>query len=283
MINTKSALNYIKDGYSRVIDFAERYLSPYTLELVHVAIPIIAINGANLALGGPQSLRDITLSQTPLIVARAASAVGSMIYLIKFMRQHLTKPYIDQSIINTVNHSKGKNKSVLIIQSTTDHNGALTNFEIKNAFKTLAKDFSIDLIQEYSKNRIQNKMRGSKRYDKIIINGHGNSGLIELSQNCRLTFHSEKTITWLKDHLKQGGTIALWSCKTGKGGFNIARHISYLIPHAKVYAPSTSINCFKGWEIDDDLNLSFNNGCFRKGKDITRIYQNGVLIRDGDA
>ncbi len=68
-------------------------------------------------------------------------------------------------------------------------------------------------------------------------------------------------------------------CSAGKGEENIAREISRACPKATIYAAIDSIHVIVGADYEEDAIPAFNDGRCRKGKDITRIYRNGVSIR----
>lgn len=249
-----------------------------TLEVLSSLVATVASIASLSYLVIDSVITSIPLSNTKILGGLAMFGVT----LLSLRRLKNIKPKLEQQALRTLTEaSKTNHQSMLIFQSSSDHNGAFQVGIPKkfNLFQRLAERYSIKILEITSKAQLQSEMgKNSTQYDRILFRAHGGPEGMRLAASTFLTQNSQRAFAWLNDHIKDNGIIELVSCSTGKGTENIARTISRACPKATVYAPGDQLHIM-GINYDESLMPSFNDySPFGKGKDITRVYKNGDLI-----
>lgn len=263
--------------YQNVIDFTQKYIKPQwidKLETCGVLAASAALSFVCLSALSPSSLSySLMNAYTSVCIA----SVG-----ITLFNKYLKGPAIEQKIEKIVENSKDDQKpKALFIHSQNDHNGALTYYHANvETYQKCASKYAIDRIRGFSYEE-RFKVQG-KKYDIISILSHGHPSSIAVDGRdffSTLNHFSSKKINFLAARVKPWGKIILEACSTAKGENNIAQHISECIPYATVYGSSSLIYNGVGTEYDPNMTPSFNDGILCKGKDTTRIYRCGYLVR----
>lgn len=258
---------FIQDKYQKCINYAQMFISPFSLELAETAFSVM-VPGALAA----------ECASNPIFKAAAAIGFGVLGHHLHY--KYLKIPAIEQNIKRIVEGSKAEDKpTALFIHTKNDHNGAFTCMHsTADVYRTCAKEFSIDRIRGFS---YEEKMKvQGKKYDIIVILAHGHPASISMDGEgffFGLHKHSSKSLNFLANRLKEGGKIILDSCSTAAGDENIAKCISERVPHATVFGSSAVVYGNVGVEFAPSMTPRFNDGRFWKGKDTTCIYQAGSI------
>lgn len=280
------------DLYARGINITKRYIEARTIDKIECFAGCFFA----LSLWGPLSILGCLL---PPIAKRVfETAIVSSVFFItihsnKLYYKHIKIPYIEKEFQNTIKTSQSNQKSALIWRELiSNSNNNFSEFSQHHHLlntKKLAENYSLKVLTNFSEDELaHNRDFEYKKFDRIILNAHGDKNHICVEPI--LTRYSNKELKWLNAHIEDGGIIVLESCCTGEGRDNIAREISFACPKATVYAPSGPIQASE-IEYDNNLVPSFKSenilallsfGWFGETHDITRLYQNGRLLRDRD-
>jgi hypothetical protein len=275
--------------YARAIRFAKKYYSPERVDRGEVNLTIIAssviatLNSTCLLLYYGEELK--TPEANPLIYTAKVSKIA-FIALINWLaigvigffglwRAHTfntKRPFIERQMVKIAQDSKNSPKSLLILHSQEDFFGALSTHAEVSRLEKLAKTHSIEFIPVSLKAQI--KTENGRRYDVVLIKGHGSSTETALASDLKVSMDDKESYEWVNQLVKEGGKIILFSCSTAKGEENIARKISAACPKATLYAASEKVNSIDGIAYDEEGTPQFK----WEGKDITKIYLGGNQI-----
>lgn len=218
-------------------------------------------------------------------VSMLTFALGSErgLLLVKNFIDSFTKRAIETNITSIAERSKkNRDLSLLVIRSTVDPNGSLSNHSTLKRYEQFAKKYSIDLISGTSKKIVQSLMASNdKQYDMILIEGHGDSKSIYLAEGYSLTKKSTATLNWIDRHIKPGGSVVIEACNAAEGPDNITRTISAACRGVRVYAAAKTVSSTDGIEYDDRYIPTFtsNSDSLTAPKiNSTRRYENGYLL-----
>ncbi len=240
----------------------------------HTCVDQIELLGSVLI---PFALVSVCFSN---LMWQVAGGLGCGVLNSYLYHRFIKQPQIEREIEEIVEKSKGKDKSALMIHTTTDHNRAFSSFHtVARVYDACSQNHSMDRIRGAT---YQEKVKvKDTKYDVIVLMAHGDSRSIKIDEGMSGTVTLDtvcqhKAVTFLSSRLKKGGALILSSCETGKGDENVARAISKRIPHATVFASSDKISP-RGEEFDEDMIPKFNGGSFCKRRGTTRVYQAGEL------
>lgn len=272
--------------YGRTINFTRQYLKPSKIDRIEILAILITVQFTTAILG--KYTTSLLLDHSDISNSQISNkgflihATLAIILSIGYLKRHVERikhPFIKKEIQYIIESSKKNKQSMLIFHTTCDPDGAFMNHHKLALYEKLAEKYSLEILEGFSKSEIQAAMEvNHKKYDRIDFHAHAGPQSIELAADAYLVKNSKRTLNWLNSHIQDGGIICLDGCSAGKGEENIARDISRACPKATIYAAKDTISGIVGVEYEDDAIPVFNNGMSCKGKDITRIYQNGISI-----
>lgn len=272
--------------YERAVHFAQKYISPSTLEkvessLIHGTACVPFVMGALSQVSNNNDSNEFGAPSLSQMCAGTAIIFGGMaagMLAIMEFNKRVKTPYVKHEIKRAIENSKDSPKTKLIFQTAIDPLGSFSTHVEVSRYQQLAKTHKINVLSSEKDSILTIRMKQNKeKYDMIVIKGHSDSENIALTRNFYLKSHSSKNMKWFNDHIKDGGIIALECCSAGNGMENVARELSKACPNAYLYASSEDIDVVDGIQYDKDGNPTFNNGICCKGKDKTRLYRSGRL------
>lgn len=274
--------------YARLIHFAKQHASLKTIEgiessLVHAStcIPFTFAALAAMKATSDRKMYDYSPPSWGELASLAATVIGGiaigMMGVIQFNKR-VKSPFIKHQIENAVNSSKKCSKTMLVFKTSVDPFGAFSTHLEVSRYERFAKTHSIKILSAETEIPLQVKMNTIKdEFDLIVIKGFANANSICLAPGILLTEESKHMHRWFKKHLKENGIIAIEGSNTGEGKENIAQALSKVCKGASVYASSSNVDVIDGIEYDEEGVPSYSNGCWSKGENMTRLYQDGRL------
>ena len=270
------ALPQAQDLYAKAMHLAKQYIQPGTLDWIELLGPGFVGAGYQVFLEGFSSLIRLPNLKECIMTVGALGTIA-------LYQKYLKIPFIKREIQAVIESSKKNDQTVLIFRSFSADWIAFKTHSNLDKYQKLGKNFSIEVFESSSKqdrHYSQDQLASQKKkYNRIDFHNHGSPDCLQLGPGDIISTGSIGFFEWLNDRIKPGGTIVLDVCQAGKGLENIARCISKFCPEATVLASSDDIHGYLGSEYDRHGTPSFNNGTFFKGKDITRIYRDGNLVK----
>ena len=279
-----SGLLSAKSTYERAVSFAHTYFTPWQVDAIEMfGAPVIGITVGlfQLVFSKEKVSRNIFLSKKEWFAIGALSVAA---YAVKqIFNKYIRSPYLQDQYKRIIEISKEKQSVMLVFYSNKTHAFELNHRQI-GEFERLSKRYKLHVANFFSYENTQTFQQRinfyDQKFDRIDIMAHGSQDAIYLNNATVISHGSTTFFNWLNNHLIENGTIVLNSCCTGAGEENIAKTISTNCPTAKIYASSKIVSSLLGTDLSgNDLLPIFNDGRWLlKGKNTTRVYQNGQLI-----
>lgn len=112
-----------------------------------------------------------------------------------------------------------------------------------------------------------------EHYDEVEIHAHSNPDHIAFGS---YLINKGNLAEWKRmgNAIRPGGKLTFYGCNAGQGMNNIAQKVSFLAPHATIYASEEYVYMHDHYRKDAKGNPDFQN---ENGLDVLRIYKNGEL------
>jgi hypothetical protein len=184
--------------------------------------------------------------------------------------------FIAEEISTLVKASETNDKSALLIRPATDQRETFTFHTEPSVIQQSTKNHKIRHISVSSAKQMREEMNSdTSTYDKVILRSHANSDFLKVGERVHLTKRSKNTLSWLKNHTKEGAIISIEGCGAAKGEENIAREISRACPHATIYASEDTTDSIRSTTYNEQGVPSFN---LFGVMDTTRVYKDGTMV-----